>query len=45
MPIASVATPYDLLLDLTGVTRLFGGEGRLCGRILAFCRRTGLLPD
>ena len=40
-PRAAVSGPDGLWLDLTGVTHLFGGEERMCARILAFCRRLG----
>jgi protein ImuB len=40
-PRAAVSGPDGLWLDLTGVTHLFGGEARMCERILAFCRRLG----
>ena len=40
-PRAGVSGPDGLWLDLTGVTHLFGGEERMCRRILAFCRRLG----
>lgn len=40
-PRAAVSDPSGLWLDLTGVTHLFGGERRMCERILAFCRRLG----
>ncbi|MEO6359387.1 MAG: DNA polymerase Y family protein, partial [Sphingomicrobium sp.] len=33
--------PDGLWLDLSGVSHLFGGERRLCGRILRFCARLG----
>src|SRR5207237_5898056 len=40
-PRAAVSGPDGLWLDLTGVAHLFGGEERMCRRILAFCRRLG----
>jgi protein ImuB len=40
-PRAAVSGPDGLWLDLTGVAHLFGGEERMCARILAFCRRLG----
>ena len=40
-PRSAVSDPSGLWLDLTGVTHLFGGERRMCERILAFCRRLG----
>ena len=40
-PRAAVSGPDGLWLDLTGVSHLFGGEERMCARILAFCRRLG----
>lgn len=40
-PVASVAGADGLWLDLTGVAHLFGGEERLCRRIVGFCRRAG----
>ena len=40
-PRAAVSGPDGLWLDLTGVAHLFGGEARMCERILAFCRRMG----
>lgn len=40
-PRAAVSGPDGLWLDLTGVAHLFGGEDRMCRRILAFCRRLG----
>lgn len=40
-PRAAVSDPDSLWLDLTGVAHLFGGEQRMCERILAFCRRLG----
>jgi protein ImuB len=41
-PRAAVADERSLVLDLTGVAHLFGGEERLCARILAFCARLGV---
>lgn len=40
-PRAAPSGPDGLWLDLTGVAHLFGGERRMCERILAFCRRLG----
>jgi protein ImuB len=40
-PRAAVSPPDGLLLDLTGVAHLFGGEEKMCRRILAFCERAG----
>ena len=40
-PRAAPSGPDGLWLDLTGVAHLFGGEERMCARILAFCRRLG----
>jgi protein ImuB len=40
-PRAAVSGPDGLWLDLTGVAHLFGGEERMCERILAFLRRLG----
>ena len=40
-PRAAVSGPDGLWLDLTGVAHLFGGEERMCERILAFCGRLG----
>jgi protein ImuB len=40
-PRAAVSPPDGLFLDLTGVAHLFGGEERMCRRILAFCARAG----
>lgn len=41
-PGAAVSEPDGLWLDLTGVSHLFGGERRMCERILRFCSRLGL---
>ena len=41
-PTAALSGPDGLWLDLTGVTHLFGGERRMCERILCFCARLGL---
>ncbi len=41
-PRAVVADGRSLRLDLTGVAHLFGGEQRMCERILRFCNRLGL---
>jgi protein ImuB len=40
-PRAALSGPDGLFLDLTGVAHLFGGEERMCRRILAFCARAG----
>jgi len=40
-PRAALSGADGLWLDLTGVAHLFGGEERMCARILAFCRRLG----
>ncbi|HEU0135092.1 MAG TPA: DUF6504 family protein [Allosphingosinicella sp.] len=40
-PRAAVSPPDGLFLDLTGVAHLFGGEERMCRRIVAFCARAG----
>ena len=40
-PIAAVSPPDGIWLDLTGVDHLFGGEQRLCRRLVAFCARAG----
>jgi protein ImuB len=40
-PRAALSGPDGLWLDLSGVAHLFGGEKRMCERILAFCRRLG----
>ncbi|MDQ8756069.1 DNA polymerase Y family protein [Sphingosinicella sp. LHD-64] len=40
-PRAALSGPDGLWFDLTGVAHLFGGEERMCERILAFCRRLG----
>ena len=40
-PTAEPAPPDGLWLDLTGVAHLFGGEERLCRRLVAFCQRAG----
>jgi protein ImuB len=40
-PIASVAEPDGLWLDLSGTTHLFGGEERFCRRLLRFLGRIG----
>ena len=41
-PTAAISDPWGLWLDLGGVAHLFGGERRMCARILAFCARLGL---
>lgn len=40
-PCAAICEPDGLWLDLTGVSHLFGGERRICERILRFCARLG----
>jgi protein ImuB len=40
-PRAAVSPPDGLFLDLSGVAHLFGGEERMCRRIVAFCARLG----
>jgi protein ImuB len=40
-PRAALSDPAGLWLDLTGVAHLFGGERRMCSRILRFCARLG----
>ncbi|HYJ84305.1 MAG TPA: DNA polymerase Y family protein, partial [Allosphingosinicella sp.] len=40
-PRAAVSPPDGLFLDLTGVAHLFGGEERMCRRIVSFCARAG----
>ncbi len=40
-PIAATSGPDGLWLDLTGVVHLFGGEQRMCARIVRFCARLG----
>ena len=40
-PIAAVAPPDGLWLDLTGCAHLFGGEERLSRRLVRFCARAG----
>jgi protein ImuB len=40
-PIAAVCEPDGLWLDLSGVVHLFGGERRMCERILKYCARLG----
>jgi protein ImuB len=40
-PRAAVSGEDGLFLDLTGVSHLFGGEERMCRRILQFCARAG----
>ena len=41
-PTAQVDAPDGLLLDLTGVAHLYGGEVAMARRIVRFCRRIGL---
>jgi protein ImuB len=38
-PGVALSEPDGLWLDLTGVSHLFGGERRMCERILSFCFR------
>lgn len=40
-PRAAVSDPTGIWLDLTGVAHLFGGERRMCARILEYCARLG----
>lgn len=40
-PIAAVSGPDGLWLDLGGVSHLFGGEERMCARMVRFCARLG----
>jgi protein ImuB len=40
-PVACPSDPAGLWLDLTGASHLFGGEARLCHRILRFLDRLG----
>jgi protein ImuB len=40
-PCAALCEPSGLWLDLSGVSHLFGGEQRMCERILLFCSRLG----
>lgn len=40
-PFAALCEPDGLWLDLSGVAHLFGGERRLCERILRTCGRAG----
>jgi protein ImuB len=40
-PRAALSGPDGLWLDLSGVSHLFGGEKRMCARILAFLTRLG----
>jgi len=40
-PRAAISDPNGLWLDLSGVAHLFGGEKRMCERILAFVNRLG----
>src|SRR5205085_1529863 len=41
-PAAAISDPSGLWLDISGVDHLFGGEERMCQRILRFCTRLGL---
>ena len=41
-PRAALSGPDGLWLDLSGVAHLFGGERRMCERILGFCARLGM---
>src|SRR5581483_9828164 len=40
-PRAALSGPDGLWLDLNGVAHLFGGERRMCERVLLFCARLG----
>jgi protein ImuB len=40
-PFAAVSEPDGLWLDISGCAHLFGGERKLCERILRTCRRAG----
>ncbi|MFL6858240.1 MAG: DUF6504 family protein [Allosphingosinicella sp.] len=40
-PRAAVSSPDGLLLDLTGVAYMFGGEERMARRLVALCARAG----
>lgn len=40
-PAAAISDPSGLWLDISGVDHLFGGEQRMCERILRFCARLG----
>jgi protein ImuB len=40
-PRAAVSPPDGLFLDLTGVAHLFGGEEKMCRRMIGFCARAG----
>jgi protein ImuB len=40
-PGSAICGPDGLWLDLSGVAHLFGGERRMCRRILRFCSRLG----
>jgi protein ImuB len=40
-PFAAIDQPDGLWLDISGCAHLFGGERRLCERILRTCRRAG----
>ena len=40
-PRAAVSPSDGLVLDLSGVAHLFGGEDMMCRRIVAFCARAG----
>lgn len=41
-PTSQIDAPGGLLLDLTGVPHLYGGEEQMARRIVRFCRRIGL---
>jgi protein ImuB len=41
-PCAALSEGDGLWLDISGVAHLFGGERRLCARILSFCARIGV---
>jgi protein ImuB len=40
-PIAAASDPTGLFLDIGAAAHLFGGEERMCRRILRFCARAG----
>jgi protein ImuB len=41
-PRTALSAPDGLWLDLSGAAHLFGGEEKMCRRILSFCARLGL---
>jgi protein ImuB len=41
-PRSAVSDPLGLWLDISGTAHLFGGERRMCLRILRFCARLGV---